>query len=152
MSLRAAGVRHGRYFEPSSDSETDMKRSVAHAASGLLLLLLVTGCGSGKAFEAPQAGEIPKGPGIFTKGDDGAVIYDSEGGGLIPPQTRDHTGPDAENSGSPSSIDEWEAFEAYRQWKAWKADPRNAEEVREFQEWREWKRYQQWRRSRSPQP
>ena len=41
-----------------------------------LMIMGMWGC-AGKPFDPPRAGEIPKEPGVFTKGSDGAVLYDS---------------------------------------------------------------------------
>lgn len=117
------------------------------------LALTATGCSRGKDFDPPQPGEIPEGPGVFTKGDDGVVLYDSEGGGLIQPRDQ-KVSPSAGENTAPAepTADDFKAYEAYRQWKAWKEDPQNKEEFQEFQDWLEWKRYQQWKSTQPTRP
>jgi hypothetical protein len=44
--------------------------------SVVLISIGIWGCAA-KPFDPPQTGEIPKGPGVFSKGDEGAVLYDS---------------------------------------------------------------------------
>jgi hypothetical protein len=116
------------------------------------LVAALAGCSAGKRFDAPQPGEIPPGPGVFTKGEDGAVLYDSKGGGLVQPGSQAHPPPSSEKRLSGSSTADFEAFEAFRQWDAWRRDPQNAKEYEEFKQWLEWKRYQQWKRGQTNQP
>lgn len=117
----------------------------------LLLLGLIMGCGSGKYFEAPQSGEIPNGPGLFTKGDDGAVVYDSKGGGLIDPHKEKAPEKPAASTGQvtaadqPNPIDDFEDFEAFKQWQEWKKGSEGTAEYKDFKDWQQWKRYQEWK-------
>ena len=117
----------------------------------LVVLWLMAGCSGGKHFEVPQNSEIPKGPGVFTKGDDGAVLYDSEGGGLIDPHKKKRPQESASASGQaaatdpPDEMDNFKAFEAYKQWLEWKKTAEGTDEYREFKDWQEWKRYQEWK-------
>lgn len=117
------------------------------------LAAATAGCSRGKDFDPPQPGEIPKGPGVFTKGDDGVVLYNSEGGGLIQPPDK-KASPSAGESTAPAepTAAGFKEYEAYRQWKAWKEDPKNKEEFQEFQEWLEWKRYHQWKKNQPTLP
>lgn len=117
-----------------------------------LTAMVLTGCSHGKDFDVPEPGEIPKGPGVFTKGDDGAVLYDSKGGGLIAPPAPVVAATPVKNDAAKPSGTDFEAYDAYQKWKAWKQDPQNAQEYKEFNEWLEWKQYQQWKRNQQPQP
>lgn len=112
-----------------------------------LSAFLLAACGHGKSFDAPQPGEIPKGPGVFTKGDDGAVLYDSEGGGMLNPQKQQPVETSVKTGAPPSSAKDFEEYEAYRKWKAWKESSQGSPDYKEFKEWQEWKRYQEWKRS-----
>ena len=88
----------------------------------VLISIAIWGC-AGKPFEPPQTGEIPKGPGIFTKGDDGAVLYDSnakksdkQSQAAAETVSRKN---DA-NSAAPSQAADYEEFEAYQEFRKWK--------------------------------
>lgn len=108
------------------------------------------GC-AGKPFDPPQTGEIPKGPGIFSKSDDGAVLYESK-------KTKnagtpgEKAAPAAEKSAAkdevPTQTADYEEFEAYQQFKAWKESAQGSEEYEAFQQWREWRKYQQWKQKK----
>ena len=56
-----------------------MKAGTILARTVLLVSVVIMGAWScaGRPFDPPRADEIPKEPGIFTKGADGAVLYDS---------------------------------------------------------------------------
>jgi hypothetical protein len=108
-------------------------------------------CCAAKPFDPPRTGEIPKGPGVFSKGDDGVVLYDSN---KAPSDPRHATAqPPAAASGTaqtappPSDADHAE-FEAYQQFKAWKRSAAGTEAYEEFQQWRQWQRYRQWKQNR----
>ncbi|MFK5925091.1 MAG: hypothetical protein QM483_00545 [Desulfuromusa sp.] len=115
----------------------------------LMLLWLLAGCSSGKYFEAPQSGEIPKGPGLFTKGDTGAVLFDSQGGGLINPEkaeaptaTAAAAVPSPENT---TQVQDFKEFESYKQWQEWKKGAAGSADYKDFQDWQQWERYQKWK-------
>jgi hypothetical protein len=101
-------------------------------------------------FDAPQTDEIPKGPGVFSKGDDGVVLYDSN------QQSSDHRTPasiepaDKGNTEQPvpppHGSDDAE-FEAYQQFKIWKKSAAGTKEYEEFQQWRQWQQYRQWQQN-----
>ncbi len=109
----------------------------------------IWGCAA-KPFDAPQTGEIPKGPGVFSKGDDGVVLYDSN---RKKPdrQATVTTAPAAKGpagrSERPSTASDYAEFEAYRQFKEWKKRVVGTEEYEEFQQWRQWRKYRQWKQN-----
>jgi hypothetical protein len=125
-----------------------------HLRIGMMVWLaaLILGCSHGNDFKVPQADEIPDGPGVFTKGDDGAVLYDSAGSGMVKPASKPTTAQQTPNDTTHSRTTEFEEYEAYRQWKHWKDNPQNAEAYKEFLEWREWNRYRQWKDKQRAQP
>jgi hypothetical protein len=112
-----------------------------------LSTFLLAACGHGKSFDAPQTGEIPKGPGLFTKGEDGAVLYDSKGGGMLNPQARPAAETSIKAGNQTPSANDFEEYEAYRQWKAWKESSQGSPDYKDFKDWQEWKRYQEWKRN-----
>lgn len=112
----------------------------------------ILGCGRGNNFEVPQADNIPAGPGVFTKGNDGAVLYDSKDGSIVQPAPQPTAAQQTATETTTSQTAEFEEYEAYRQWRRWKNDPQNAEAYQEFLEWREWNRYRQWKDKQHAQP
>lgn len=113
----------------------------------LVLVVLISigiwGC-AGKPFDPPQTGEIPKGPGVFSKGDDGVVLYDSK------KNRSDRRTAAKGNSGRPavpSSASDYAEFEAYQQFKAWKKSAVGTNEYEEFQQWRQWQQYRMWKQN-----
>jgi hypothetical protein len=109
----------------------------------------VWGCAA-KPFDPPQTGEIPKGPGVFSEGNDGVVLYDSHGKRSDPrepgSQEAAAKGDAGKESPATSAADHAE-FEAYQQFKAWKKSAAGTEEYEEFQQWRQWQQYRQWKQS-----
>ena len=109
----------------------------------------IWGCAA-KPFDAPQTGEIPKGPGVFSKGDDGVVLYDSNKK-KSDRHTTVTTAPSAKGDTGqpelPSSASDFAEFEAYRQFKEWKKRAAGTEEYEEFQQWRQWRQYRQWKQN-----
>jgi hypothetical protein len=119
----------------------------------LVLVVLISigiwGCAA-KPFDPPQAGEIPKGPGVYSKGDDGFVLYDSnnkksESRAKAPaePTAEGGTGQPA----APPPASDYAEFEAYQQFKAWKKSAVGTKEYEEFQQWRQWQQYRQWKQN-----
>lgn len=114
----------------------------------ILISIGIWGCAA-KPFSPPQTGEIPKGPGVFSKGDDGVVLYNSNKkrsdrrtAALPAPAAKGSAGQPVDSS----SASEYAEFEAYQQFKAWKKSAVGTKEYEEFQQWREWRQYQQWKR------
>ena len=111
-----------------------------------VVIMGVWGC-AGRPFDPPRADEIPKEPGIFTKGADGAVLYDSnkERPPADPPQT-----PPISSGGTeqPAVESGYEEYEGYREWLHWKESAVGTPEYEEFQQWREWKKYQEWKKQK----
>ena len=114
----------------------------------LLVALMLVGVGAcaHEPFDPPETDGIPKGPGVFTRGDDGAVLFDSKrqksGGNTGPP-----TAPAVENPGeAPMSDEDYKEFEAYRQWLEWKKNNVGTDEYKSFKQWQEWRRYQEWKK------
>jgi len=108
-----------------------------------IVIMSVWGC-AGKPFDAPQTDEIPRGPGLFTTGPDGAVLYDSNQETLSSaPPSQTIADPSA-NLEQPATISDYEEFEDYRQWLLWKKSALGTPEYEEFQQWREWRKYQEW--------
>jgi hypothetical protein len=115
----------------------------------VLISIGIWGCAA-KPFDPPQTGEIPTGPGVFSKGDDGAVLYDSNekrserrAAALRGPAAQGDTG----QSATVSSASDYAEFEAYQQFRAWKKSAVGTEEYEEFQQWRQWQQYRQWKQN-----
>lgn len=113
----------------------------------VLISIGIWGCAA-KPFDPPQTGEIPKGPGVYSKGDDGFVLYDSnkkkpERQATTPaePKVNGDTGQPA----APPPASDYAEFEAYQQFKAWKASAMGTKAYEEFQQWRQWQQYRQWK-------
>jgi hypothetical protein len=109
-----------------------------------LISMSIWSC-AGKSFDPPQADEIPSGQGIFTKGEDGVVLYDSnESVQSASPAQAPATSP--VDTKQPAVASDYKEFEAYRQWLDWKKSTVGTPEYREFQQWREWREYQEWKK------
>jgi hypothetical protein len=115
----------------------------------VLISIGLWGCAA-KPFDPPQTGEIPKGPGVFSKGDDGVVLYDSKKkrserrtAALQEPAAKGNTG----QAATASSASDYAEFEAYQQFKAWKKSAAGTKEYEEFQQWRQWQQYRQWKQN-----
>ena len=125
-----------------------MKSGKVFSRAVLLVFLMVMGVWAcaGKPFNPPQADEIPKGPGVFTKGDDGAVLYDSNKQ-RVPDDAPTPQTPAATPGGiqQPAAEVDYDEYESYRQWKLWKKSAVGTPEYEEFQQWREWRNYQKWK-------
>jgi hypothetical protein len=115
----------------------------------VLISIGIWGCAA-KPFDPPQTGEIPKGPGVYSKGDDGVVLYDSNKQ-RSERRTAASQEPAAKGgAGQPatsSSASDYAEFEAYQQFKAWKKSAVGTKEYEEFQQWRQWQQYRQWKQS-----
>jgi hypothetical protein len=116
----------------------------------VLISIGMWGCAA-KPFDPPQTGEIPKGPGVFSKDDDGVVLYDSnkkrsdrENSASQEPVAKGDSGLPATTS---SSASDYAEFEAYQQFKAWKKSAVGTKEYEEFQQWRQWQQYRQWKQN-----
>ncbi len=109
-----------------------------------LISISIWSC-AGKPFDPPQAGEIPKGEGIFSKDEEGVVLYDSNTTNkqTISPSLTPATS--AGGTKQPAVTGDYEEFEAYRQWLHWKKTAVGTPEYEEFQQWREWLEYQEWK-------
>ena len=112
-----------------------------------IVVMGVWGC-AGRPFDPPQAGEIPKEPGVFTKDPDGAVLYDSNkerSPAVSPSQT-----PKSSSGGTeqPAVESDYEAYESYQQWLLWKKSAVGTPEYEEFQQWREWRKYREWKKEK----
>jgi len=110
-----------------------------------LMIMGMWGC-AGKPFDPPRAGEIPKEPGVFTKGSDGAVLYDSNKERA--PAVSPSQAPETSSGGTeqPAVESDYEAYESYQQWLLWKKSAVGTPEYEEFQQWREWRKYQEWKK------
>lgn len=115
----------------------------------LVSIMIMGGWGcAGKPFDPPRTDEIPKEPGVFTKGADGAVLYDSNKEpqpAVSVPQTPTTASGDREQ---PAVAFEYEEYEAYQQWLLWKKTAVGTPEYEEFQQWREWRKYQDWKKQK----
>lgn len=108
-----------------------------------IVIMIIWGC-AGKPFDPPKSDEIPRGPGVFTTGEEGAVLYDSNNKSslaLSPSQTPESSSADTEQ---PASTPDYEEFEDYQQWLLWKKSATGTPEYEEFKQWREWRKYQEW--------
>jgi hypothetical protein len=102
---------------------------------------------AGRPFDPPRTDEIPKEPGIFTQGADGAVLYDSNKK-RSPAET--HQTPPTASAGTqqPAVESGYQDYEAYRQWLLWKQSAVGTPEYEEFQQWREWRKYLEWEKQK----
>ena len=125
-----------------------MKASNMLTPMVLLASIMIMGVGgyAGRPFEPPRTGEIPKEPGVFTKGPDGAVLYDSNKEGLPAASPSQTIATSSAGTGQPTATSDYEDFEAYRQWLLWKESAVGTPEYEEFQQWREWRKYQEWKK------
>ena len=126
-----------------------MKAIKSFGRFSLLLLLVISGllaC-AGQPFDPPQTGEIPKGPGVFSKGDEGVVLFDSEKKREQPaaPKKQSETAPVPTQP--PTNASDYEEFEAYQRWLEWKKSAAGSGEYKEFEQWRQWQQYKQWKKS-----
>jgi len=115
----------------------------------LLVFVMVVGAWScaGRPFDPPRSDEIPKEPGVFTKGADGVVLYDSNKERL--PDASPSQMPAATESGvmeQPAGESGYEAYEDYRQWLLWKKSAVGTAEYEDIQQWRAWRKYQEWKK------
>lgn len=110
----------------------------------------IWGCAA-KPFDPPQTGEIPKGPGVFSKGDDGVVLYDSNRKKADDRATVTTVPAPKGNTEQPAVLppaaSDYAEFEAYQQFKVWKASAVGTKEYEEFQQWRQWQQYRQWKQN-----
>ena len=125
-----------------------MKASNMLTRMVLLVSIMTMGLWScaGKPFDPPQAGEIPREPGVFTTGADGAVLYDSNQESLPAASPSQAIATSSAGTDQPAATSGYEDFEAYREWLLWKKSAVGTPEYEEFQQWREWKKYQEWKK------
>jgi hypothetical protein len=111
----------------------------------ILFSIAIWNC-AGKPFDPPRTGEIPDGPGVFSKGEDGMVLYDSDKGGLLLPVKKETEAPPSAEAaaGEPNPSDHKE-FEDYQQWLEWKKTAVGTPAYKEFQQWLQWRQYQKWK-------
>ncbi len=112
-----------------------------------IMTMGVWGC-AGKPFDPPRAGEIPKEPGVFTKGTDGAVLYDSNKEPQPPEASPQMPTTSSGDTEQPAVESDYEDYEGYRQWLLWKKSAVGTPEYEEFQQWREWRKYQDWKKQK----
>ncbi len=109
------------------------------------LMVGLWGC-AGKPFNPQEPGEIPEGPGIFTKEDGVVVLYDSKkrkAESAVERATPSELPADETNPASNATFEEYEAF---KKWLEWKKSSKEHPEYEEFKQWREWRQYQQWKK------
>ena len=127
-----------------------------------LAAVLVMGCGAkGQPAEFEQtAGEMKKGPGVFT-GEEGAlVIFDSERGGTFPQFRGNKSEEDSKDTGQEAGKDESTTSDkpaestqmaAGQTSKESKVSAEEAKAFQEFQEWKkehaEFRKFQEWKRT-----
>jgi len=116
----------------------------------LLVFVMIAGAWgcAGRPFDPPRSDEIPKEPGVFTKGADGVVLYDSNKERL--PAASPSQIPATASGAMEQSAAEpgYEAYEDYRQWLLWKKSAVGTPEYEEFQQWRAWRKYQEWKKQK----
>ena len=125
----------------------------AHCTIYLKLVIVLMAIGlwscAARPFNPPRSGEIPPGPGVFSKGDDGLVLYDSKKTGADS-RTRAADAPAAEPGDvrptDASDLSDFAEFEAYQRFKAWKKSALGTQEYKEFQQWRRWQQYREWKK------
>ena len=118
----------------------------------MILLVSIIAMGSwgcaGKPFDPPRADEIPKEPGVFTKGADGAVLYDSKKERQPAASSSQMPATSSGDMQQPAVASDYEEYEGYRQWLIWKKSAVGTPEYEEFQQWREWRKYQEWKKQK----
>jgi hypothetical protein len=105
------------------------------------------GC-AGRPFDPPRADEISKEPGVFTKGADGAVLYDSKNERQPAASSSQMPRTSSGYMQQPVVESDYEEYEGYRQWLLWKKSAVGTPEYEEFQQWREWRKYQEWKKQK----
>jgi hypothetical protein len=127
-----------------------MKSAKVFTREALLAFMMIMGVWAcaGKPFDPPQADEIPKGPGVFTQGNDGAVLYDSNKQRLPDASTPQVPATLPEGIQQPATEVDYDEYESYRQWLLWKKSAVGTPEYEEFQQWREWRNYQEWKKQK----
>jgi len=108
-----------------------------------IMIMGIWGC-AGKPFDPPKSDEIPKGPGVFTTGEDGAVLYDLTQERLPSTSSSQTLETSSAEMEQPAAASDYEEFKDYRQWLLWKKSAAGTPEYEEFQQWREWRKYQDW--------
>lgn len=107
----------------------------------------IWGC-AGQPYDPPPTGEIPEGPGVFTKEKGSVVLYNSKQKKKRSPAPEKTPGKPSVVVHPSSSAKDYEAYEAYQQWLQWKTTAVESGEWVEFQQWREWKKYKDWKNSK----
>ncbi|MDX2446748.1 MAG: hypothetical protein QNK29_06065 [Desulfobacterales bacterium] len=108
-----------------------------------IVIMGVWGC-AGKPFDPPQTDEIPRGPGLFTTGSDGAVLYDSNQESLPSTSSSQSLATPSTDMEQTAASSDYEEFKDYQQWLLWKKSATGTPEYEEFKQWREWWKYQEW--------
>ena len=121
-----------------------------------LFLFVFNACG-GKPFDYHPGTEIPKKPGVFSKEEDGLVIYDSNkkkdeaaSGEIQAVGDQTSPTPSGQSGIGEERVEDYKEFQEYQEWKERKKSRENADDLKEFQEWREWKSYQEWKKKNDP--
>lgn len=109
----------------------------------VIMSMFILSC-AGKPFDPPKSDEIPKGPGVFTTGEDGAVLYDSNQESLSSASSSQTVAISSADMEQPAATSDYEEFKDYQQWLLWKKSAVGTPEYEEFQQWREWRRYREW--------
>jgi hypothetical protein len=109
----------------------------------LMMIMFFLSC-AGKPFDPPQSDEIPKGPGVFTTGEDGAVLYDSNQESLPSTSSSQSLATPSTDMEQTAASSDYEEFKDYQQWLLWKKSATGIPEYEEFKQWREWRKYQEW--------
>ena len=112
-----------------------------------IMIMGVWGC-AGRPFDPPRTDEIPKEPGVFTKGADGAVLYDSNKERLPAVSPAQMPATSSGETDQPAVESDYQDYEGYRQWLLWKKSAVGTPEYEEFQQWREWRKYQEWKKQK----
>ncbi|WP_419661446.1 uncharacterized protein Dvar_18790 [Desulfosarcina variabilis str. Montpellier] len=111
----------------------------------LYLFSMVACSGAGRPFDPARADDIPDGPGVFSKGEDGVVLYDSDKGGLLPDSQAKDPQPSPKAVADEPTPTDHEEFEHYQQWLEWKKTAVGTPKYEEFQQWLQWRQYQKWK-------
>lgn len=122
------------------------RRRAGGFRSGLvgLFAAVALGC-AGKTFDyQPTAGEMKRGPGVFSGEPGEFTVYDSAR--KDPPRegTKEPLQEGSTQEHPQTRLSPAEARE-FREFQEWKESAKDSAEYREFQEWREWKSYQEWK-------
>lgn len=114
-------------------------------------LMLIMGCAKAKPFDYQKVGEIPEGPGLFTKEKGKFTLYDSNKKPVKPEEPAQSASAPANAPEDPDAGEEFRRFQEWKQeredfaaYQEWKRSHKGSKEYQEFEEWKRWREYKRW--------